>query len=43
MTTTHPHVSQAARDVIEDLGLTHRDERTGSGEHAQHREEGTPS
>jgi hypothetical protein len=39
--STHPHVNQAARDVIEDLGLSRDGVCAGTGEHAQHQDEGT--
>lgn len=41
MKMLHPHVSQAARDVIEDLGLSMDDLNIGTGQHAQHQEEVT--
>lgn len=43
MNSTHPNVSQGARDVIEDLGLSHIDVHAGTGEHAHHEEEVTPA
>ncbi len=43
MSVTHPHLNQADRDTIEDLGLIHLNGHIGIGEHAHHQEEATPA
>ncbi|MET4432077.1 hypothetical protein [Mycolicibacterium sp. 624] len=34
-----PNTDQAYRDVIEDLGLADLDDRTGTGDNAEHHDE----
>lgn len=34
--TTRPHVSQADRDLLADVGMADHDDTAGTGDHAQH-------
>jgi hypothetical protein len=38
-----PHVDQADRDLLADVGLAENDDRAGSGDQAQHHDEVTAS